>query len=151
MRAGPPNQFSTADPSATFPPEVKSLFPNILRVSPCGSRFCRDLSPSLLCQAFIMNILGATKKENSRYQRQNTLQPAPKSLFQNILHASPCGSRSYEDEAPSPSLKPLRMNTLEKLERKNVEGTHPVRIRQSTPPNSESKSKAGRASASAQN
>src|SRR6266496_6356796 len=110
MRAGPPNQFTTANLSTISRSKIKSLFQNILRVSPCGSIFCRDLLPSLLCKAFRMNTLGTTKKENSRQQRQNSLRTALNSLFQNILHASPCGSRFYEEEAPSPSLKPLRMN-----------------------------------------
>jgi hypothetical protein len=123
MCAGSPNQFSRADPNTTCQSEVKSLFQNILRVSPCSSRFCRDPLPALLCKAFRMNILGATKKESRRHQRQNALRTAPKSLFQKILHVSPCGSRFYGDEAPSPSLKPLRMNILGKQREKMSKGS----------------------------
>ena|SRR6266700_107450 len=147
MRAGPPNQFSTVDPSTTSRSEVKSLFQNILRVSPSGSRFCGVPFPSLLCKPFRMNILGNRKKENSRHQRHNALRTVPKSLFQNILPASSCGSRFYGDEAPSLPLKPLRMNILEKpRERRDLS-----RSESQVQSHPSSETNEGRASASAQN
>jgi hypothetical protein len=42
MREGSPIKFSTADPLSGSRTAAKSLFRNILAVSPCGSRFWGD-------------------------------------------------------------------------------------------------------------
>jgi len=121
MREGSPNQFSAAGFLNGLRSEAKSLFRNILAVSPCGSRFCRDPLRSRLHKSFIINILrGLTGKMWSDRSQ-------PKSLFWNILHVSSCGSRFYKDPSRSISDKSLRMNILEKA-RKKIAGVDPVKL-----------------------
>ena len=56
---------------------AKSLFCKILPVSPCGSRFCRDMSRYPSSKSFRMNILDGTQKELwGSYQRN-----APERLY----------------------------------------------------------------------
>ena len=103
-----PKSVEENDPSL----EGKSLFQNILRVSPCGSIFCPDSFGSRLSKSFRINILVILTKKMWRdcYQA--------KSLFCNILAVSPWGSRFCEDPAGSIPGKSLRMNILEKWKEK---------------------------------
>jgi hypothetical protein len=50
-----------------------------------------------------------------------------KSLFQNILPVSPCGSRFWHDQAGSPSPKPLEINILERHAEKSERSVHCAR------------------------
>ena len=47
MRADSPHQFPTIDSLSGVPSAAKSLFRNILDLSPCESIFCADPAPSL--------------------------------------------------------------------------------------------------------
>ena len=115
MRERSPNQFSTAGSPSGLRTGAKSLFRNILAVSPCGSRFCQDPLRSKLPKSFRINILGIpTEKMWSDCSQ-------PKSLFWNILPVSSCGSIFCPDQTRSPLTKSLRMNILEKKREKNVE------------------------------
>jgi hypothetical protein len=64
MRESSPNSFSTADPRTASQSECKSLFQNILAVSPCGSIFCAGSSIPLPHKFLRMNILGNRRKKN---------------------------------------------------------------------------------------
>jgi hypothetical protein len=119
MRAGSPNQFFPADSLTDFRPSAKSLFRNILPVSPYGSRFCQDQFLSKLSNLFRINILEIlTRKIWSD-------QSHAKSLFWKILAISPWGSRFCACCSPVPPNKLLRMNILGKWTRKKV-GPHRV-------------------------
>jgi hypothetical protein len=58
----------------------------------------------------------------------NDLQPDAKSLFRNILAASPYGSRFYEDPGRSPRCKLLGINILATRTEKIWRGLRLVRI-----------------------
>ncbi len=111
MHAGSPNRFSTTDPLTNSHCGVKSLFRNILAVSPCESIFCPHpaLSPSSKCLR--MNILAISTRKYSG-------ESEPKSLSQNILAVSPCGSRFCADTGLSKTSKSLRMNILWMMKKK---------------------------------
>jgi hypothetical protein len=47
-----------------LPSHAKSLFPNILAISPYGSRFCRPIAPPLLRNSLKMNILEKESEKN---------------------------------------------------------------------------------------
>jgi hypothetical protein len=113
MREGSPKQFSTADSLNSLRPGAKSLFQNILAVSPCGSRFCPDPLRSKRTKPFRINILRSlTEKVWSDRSQAN-------SLFWKILPVSSCGSRFCKDPGRSLRIKSLRMNILEKAREKN--------------------------------
>src|SRR5271167_1691544 len=63
MREGPPSNSSTADPKRGSQSEAKSLFRNILAVSPSGSRFYPDPSIPSTHKPLRMNILADQKKK----------------------------------------------------------------------------------------
>jgi hypothetical protein len=113
MRDGSPNHLFPAGSLAGFRPSAKSLFWNILAVSPCGSRFCQDRFRSKLPNPFGINILG------SLTEKMWFDQPHAKSLFWKILPVSSCGSRFCADSTRSEANKSLRMNILEKPIEKN--------------------------------
>jgi hypothetical protein len=105
MHAGSPHRLSTTDPLTSSECTAKSLFRNILALSPYGSRFCPDpaLSPSSKCLR--MNTLATCTKKCCGGSEA-------KSLSQNILTVSPFGSRFYADTSLSKPRKSLRMNIL---------------------------------------
>jgi hypothetical protein len=107
MREGYTNSCLTADPLNGSRPEAKSLFRNILRTSPCGSRFCADPHPILTPQVI----------QNQYFRKLDEKmwpdQLRVKSLSWNILPASPCNSIFYSGSTLSPPSKLLRMNILE--------------------------------------
>jgi len=90
----------------------KSLLQNILRVSPCGSRFCRDPFQSRLTKSFRINTLAIVTKKTWRDYQQ------AKSLFWDILAVSHCGSILCTDSTGSMPGKSLRMNILENAKEK---------------------------------
>jgi hypothetical protein len=59
MHEGPTNNFITGDKF-----EAKSLFQNILAISPCGSRFCPDPAISRARKFLGIRILGKVTKKN---------------------------------------------------------------------------------------
>jgi hypothetical protein len=106
MREGSPNQ-------GCIRPEAKSLYRNILAVSPCGSRFCRDPFRFKRTKSFRIKIL------RSLLEKMWSDRSQAKSLFWNILAVSSCGSRFCKDPRQAIQDKPLRMNILEKEREKN--------------------------------
>ncbi len=114
MREDSPNQFFPADSLTSFRPSAKSLFQNILPVSPCGSRFCQDRFPSKQPNPFGINILEILTEKIWSDQLH------AKSLFWKILPVSLCGSRFCARCSPLPSHKWLRMNILGTWGKKNV-------------------------------
>ena len=111
MHAGSPNRFSTTDPLTNSECAAKSLFRNILAVSPCGSRFCPDPALSLSSKCLRMNILATSTK---KYRGGSEA----KSLSQNILAVSPCGSGFCADRSIPQSCKSLIMNILWEMKKK---------------------------------
>jgi hypothetical protein len=63
MREGSLNRFSTTDPERGTESKRKSLFWNILAVSPCGSRFYADRALSVTHKFLGMNILAKPEKK----------------------------------------------------------------------------------------
>jgi hypothetical protein len=119
MREGSPNQFSTAYFLNGPCPQVKSLFRNILPVSPCGSRFCPPPDRSNQPNSFRINILEIVTEKIWSDRSQ------VKSLFWNILPVNSCGSRFCGDQDRYQASKSLIMNILEKWREKNRR--HPPR------------------------
>ena len=113
MRESSPNQFSPAGSPRGLLPGAKSLFRNILAVSPCGSRFCPDPLRSKRTKPFRINILRSLTEKMWSHRSQ------AKSLFWKILPVSSCGSRFCKDPRRSSPDKSLRMNILEKAREKN--------------------------------
>jgi len=105
MRLGSANWFFRTDARNDFRPKAKSLFQNILLLSPCGSRFYADPISVPLRKSLRINHFPTTD-----FRIEFELEA--KSLFQNILPISPCGSRFCGDSPLSPSHKCLRMNIL---------------------------------------
>jgi len=95
MRAGSSHKLDSISGSQ---PEAKSLFRNILTISPCGSRFYPCPALSNASKSLEINILDDRRKIRR-------VEPLAKSLFHNILAVSYCGSRFYEDLALSPVSK----------------------------------------------
>ena len=114
MREGSPNQCSSAASLNGLRPEAKSLFRNILAVSPYGSRFCPDPFRSKRTKPFRINIL-RTMTEKMWSDRSHA-----KSLFWNVLPVSYCGSIFCKDPRQAIQDKPLRMNILEKEREKKL-------------------------------
>ncbi len=63
MRESSPNKFSPTDPRRTSQSDAKSLFRNILAVSPCGSIFCPDQRGIPTANFFRMSILDDYKEK----------------------------------------------------------------------------------------
>jgi len=102
--------------------DSKSLFRNILPVSPCGSRFCSPIDLSPLGKSFGMNILAGSKKEIVRGYTQTRPVPAlfleANSLFYKILPVSPSGSIFCPDMSGYLPGKSFRMNILEETRKR---------------------------------
>jgi hypothetical protein len=64
MRESQTNKFSPTDLLRGSQPEAKSLFRNILRISPCSSIFCPDSALSHAHKSLGMIILGKVMKKN---------------------------------------------------------------------------------------
>lgn len=72
MRDSSPNTFFTTDPLSGFRSEAKSLFRNILHVTPYGSGFCLGSALSRPRKFLEMNILGKRIEKNiERYTHTN--------------------------------------------------------------------------------
>jgi hypothetical protein len=112
MRAGSLQVF---DANGTGP-QVKSLLRNILDISPCVSRFYGTQESPRIHKSLKINILRESEKNK---QTPNRPDPAPKSLFHNILAISPCGSIFYADLAQPNSRKCLEIKILENRNKKN--------------------------------
>ena len=108
MREGPPNQSCTTPDPYCSQPKAKSLFWNILAVSAYGSRFCTAPRRRLHSKSFRMNILERCQSMEGR----NDPLLTGKSLFQNILRVSPCGSIFCPDPFRSKLPKSFRINIL---------------------------------------
>ncbi len=108
MREASPHHLFLGNSLTGFRPSAKSLFQNILAVSPCGSRFCEDHFRSKLHNSFGINILEILT------EKMWSDQSHAKSLFWKILPVSPCGSIFCADSARSEVSKSLRMNILKK-------------------------------------
>jgi hypothetical protein len=63
MRESSPNNFSTSGPLSGSHSQAKSLFRNILAVSPYGSRFCPDPTRPLAHNFLRMNTLDNRQKK----------------------------------------------------------------------------------------
>ena len=124
MRAGFPHDFNSANGGQ---PQVKSLLRNILDISPCGSRFYGTHESPRIHKSLEINILRESDKNK---QPPNRLDSGAKSLFQNILAVSPCGSRFYPDPAHPNSRKCLEIKILENRSEKKwgLGGTHRGRL-----------------------
>ena len=64
MREGSPNQFAATDPRSGLQSAANSLFPNILAISPCGSRFCGAPSAPRFRKPLKINILTQRGRKN---------------------------------------------------------------------------------------
>lgn len=95
--------------------EAKSLFCNILPLSPCGSRFCGSLALSITCKSFKNNILQRSIPKNTNPN------PAAKSLFPNILRVSSLNAIFYREIATSIFAKLLRINILDSRREKRTQ------------------------------
>ena len=111
MRECSPDPFAPAGSLNGSRTGAKSLFRNILPLSPCGSRFCPDHSRSELSNPFGINILGILAEKMGSGP---VPQSSAKSLFWKILPLSCCRSRFCKHEDRAPTSKSLRMNILEK-------------------------------------
>jgi len=70
MREGSPNQFAKNSSVSGLETEAKSLFRNILAISPYSSRFCPDQLISTNANSNEMKILGRHSKKNHGGGRQ---------------------------------------------------------------------------------
>ena len=78
MRESSRNHFSTASPVNRFQFEAKSLFRNILAVTPCGSRFYLDQASLRVSKLLRIKILGKPQKKIwSDYGRTKDPIPCP--------------------------------------------------------------------------
>ena len=111
MRECSPNQFVPAGSLNGPRTGAKSLFRNILPISPCGSGFCPDHSRPKLSNPFGINILGILTE---KMWHGLFPQSSAKSLLWKILPLSSCGSRFCKHMHRSTTSKSLRMNILEK-------------------------------------
>ena len=91
--------------SKTFRPVAPGW---ILLISAYGSRFCAASRTHCPSKSFRMNIL----ERCSSLGRRNDPSLAGKSLLQNILRVSPCGSRFCRDPFQSRLTKSFRINIL---------------------------------------
>src|ERR1035437_7776237 len=83
----------------------------------------REGSPSQFSHGNRTVILSKAKDLCTRWQRHRSRRGSElKSLFQNILAVSPCGSRFYPESGRYPLPKLLRINTLAKRTKKYHEG-----------------------------
>ena len=102
--------------------EPKSLFRNILPISPYGSRFCRPICLSLSSKSFGMNILATSKKKivraSTKLRPIRAQTPGANSLLRKILRVSPVGSRFCRASSLSVSCKLFRMNILKETSKK---------------------------------
>jgi len=111
MHAGSANRLSTTDPLTSSECAAKSLFHQVLALSPYGSRFCPAPAPSPSCKCLRMNILAIRSKKYCGESEAN-------SLSQNMLAVSPCGSIFCADTSLSKPRKYLRMNILRIMKKK---------------------------------
>ena len=118
MRTGSPNRFRTTHNPSSSDAQAKSLFWNILPVTPYGSRFCADSARYPLSKSFRMKILGNRRKKYVETSDRPGPEARPKSLFRKILPLSPFGSRFCPDKVRSNTGKSFRMRILEKQEKK---------------------------------
>jgi hypothetical protein len=65
MRESQTNKFSPTEVVSGSQPEAKSLFRKILRISPCGSRFCPGSATPAPASPLGMSILGEWRKKIS--------------------------------------------------------------------------------------
>src|SRR6266571_1084292 len=109
MRQGSPSNVRTIVSPTGSQPGSKSLFQNILDVSPYTSRFYPYPSFPAFHKLLRMSILEEQRKEvGSRHSPKFEC----KSLLQKILPISPYPSRFWRDLARSSPSKSLRMNIL---------------------------------------
>src|SRR6266496_1728396 len=118
MRTDSPNQFLMTDLRTSPQFETKSLFSNILALSPCHSIFYPDTSRFRQDKSFRINSLWKAVQKNQTDQL-GEFEANP--LFQKILAISRCPSIFYLNEPLSARSKSLRMNILEKRSKKNRE------------------------------
>jgi hypothetical protein len=85
MRAGSPNQFSTTDPLSSSQPEHKSLFRNILAVSPYTSIFYPYPARPAPSNFLRMNILGIRRGKNIESISTQDFRPG-------LIYAAPSGA-----------------------------------------------------------
>jgi len=119
MRTDSPNQFLMTDLRTSPQFETKSLFSNILALSPCHSIFYPDTSRFRQDKSFRINSLWKAVQKNQTDQL-GEFEANP--LFQKILAISRCPSIFYLNEPLSARSKSLRMNILEKR-RKKIENS----------------------------
>ena len=74
-----PKRSTEIDTQTGLQADHNSLFRNILRLSPCGSIFCRPTCLSPLGKSFGMIILAGSKKKIVRGYTQNSTRPSPQS------------------------------------------------------------------------
>ncbi len=88
----------------------------------------REGSPNPFSPGNRTVILSKAKDLCTRWQRHRSRRGSElKSLFQNILAVSPCGSRFYPESGRYPLPKLLRINTLAKRTKKYQEGGRAIR------------------------
>jgi len=113
MRATSSNYFH---PSIAWRCEVKSLFPDILPLSPCGSRFCLDSTRSIQSKFLRIRILPNAKEKNcerypprspaaSAHRREPLKRPQTRAP-QPISTASLARTRMPSEPAP-PAHSPI--------------------------------------------
>src|SRR6266702_1738427 len=108
MREASLSQFSATDCLNSLRHTTKSLSYNILVVSPCGSIFYPDWRRHSVIKSLRINILADRREKMWAARYPNCLRPRAKSLFQNILPVTPCGSRFYPDPWLSPPTKSFK-------------------------------------------
>ena len=104
MHHGSPNDCFTASSLTDSRPASKSLFRNILHVSPCGSRFWRDRAGSRRGNSFKINIL--VEGSGEKVRAHCTLRPHALS-FAVSGQASPSDHVRVSASAPTDNLRAL--------------------------------------------
>src|SRR5579862_561740 len=116
MRTGSPSQFST-DPVIGLPPKAKSAVRTILAISHRESIFYPGTGRRHLHKSLIINNLA---NKGGRMRRLRAPHSESKSLFQNILAASPLYARIYPESLRSETGNHNRMSNLQPRQEKNV-------------------------------
>ena len=83
MHEGSPIQDSTTHTANDRQPDAKSLFRNILAVSPYGSRFYEDPRRSPRCKLLRINILANSTKKYGEVSASDAFQSDPS--YRNIF------------------------------------------------------------------
>src|SRR6266536_1051228 len=97
MREDSPNQLSTPGSLNGRRTQAKSLFWNILAVSPCSSRFCKDLDRSIPNKSLRMNILEKAREKKWRSRSCQAPSPNPANQPTRSRHGKEAHTSPWQD------------------------------------------------------